>query len=550
MVWSVPVANARNISGNSVRLLFSEYIDQPSFERAVSIVPSFKQLPRFRWQGREVTIQFPEPFRANTTYILSVDHTLRDFHGVALKEPIMLAFSTGTQLNQGEIAGKVVDAATGNAAANVNIFAYLAPTDTTDFAKTEPDYRIQTKADGSFLLQYLPEAPFFILALTDRNRNRRLDATEKFATPPFRVLRAVTPDTTQKTTPKTTRSITTQTENKTGENAPKTDNRWVLTKQDTLSPTVRQVRSISSRRMAVQFSEEVFLQTTQTTHWALQDSVRQQSVPIRALSQSDKNRRFVSVHTDSLAAGRYRLRTSALADSSQNRLRPTWTYFSIAARADTVQTRFLGFAPVVSLKTTRNIRTVAPHVFPQLLLNQPVDDTFWTRHLSVTDTAGVAVAYRIQTEDNARFVVIPQPEWKPDQVLKIQLDGQFMRKPKPFVQFFQQLPSNERGRILGRIAQADRTTIVIELYAESGSISRSMATAPIFTTTADAKGAFAFRDLPEGSYRLRWFKDLNVNGRWDGGTIRPFLAAEPLAWRQTPIIVRPNRDTEPEALDW
>src|SRR5690606_24045438 len=105
---SMPADQATRVSANDLRIEFSEYVDQASFARAFSITPAFAEPVDISWRGRTVTIRFPEPLRPNTTYIVQIDTNLRDAHGVSVRNPISIAFSTGEQIDQGTLSGRVV----------------------------------------------------------------------------------------------------------------------------------------------------------------------------------------------------------------------------------------------------------------------------------------------------------------------------------------------------------------------------------------------------------------------------------------------------------
>ena len=93
------------------------------------------------------------------------------------------------------------------------------------------------------------------------------------------------------------------------------------------------------------------------------------------------------------------------------------------------------------------------------------------------------------------------------------------------------------GSISGRVEGWWEEAIRIEAHPESG--------LP-FTASTEADGTFAVRQLPPGSYRVRLFVDRNGNGRWDGGSLAPYTAPEPMRWLSTPLSVRARWEHEIE----
>jgi len=93
------------------------------------------------------------------------------------------------------------------------------------------------------------------------------------------------------------------------------------------------------------------------------------------------------------------------------------------------------------------------------------------------------------------------------------------------------------GSISGHVAGQEEYSVHIEAHPGSG---------PPFVSEADADGTFTVRRLPPGSYRLRLFVDRNGNGRWDGGSLAPYMPPEPLQWLSAPVSVRARWEHEIE----
>ncbi len=503
---STPEAGAVNVSAASVQMTFSEYVDAASFARAFSINPPLEGRLVFKWRRRRVEIRFPEPLRENTTYILTLDTDLRDAHNVALKQPITLAFSTGPVINKGRIAGRVLDAGQGTGLSGFDVLAYAAPDSAAPAVLPErPDYRTQTDEGGQFAFAYLNEQPYFVVAVQDRNRNRRPDATEAFAVPPRPVLRA---DTVQ-----------------TGAE----DLRWLAAPLDTIPPALQRVRPLSSRRLALRFSESIQLTSRDTTGWLLQDSLAGRNVALRAVYLFPDDPRQVFWLTDSLAAVPHRLRVGAtVTDSSGNRVLPDVLGFTPPAEADTLRLRFLGFAPQPTAPGGQGPSVLPPSVLPGVRFNQPLDEARLREIVAVQDTTGQALAFTAASADGTTYRLQQSPALQPGQTLQVRVDGRRLGAADTvFTQRFERISPRQLGDLSGTVTARDTSrVIVVELYVTGEQASAR----PYATTQADATGRFLFRDLPEHTYRFRAFVDHNGNGRWDVGTITPYRPAEPVAW--------------------
>jgi hypothetical protein len=62
-----------------------------------------------------------------------------------------------------------------------------------------------------------------------------------------------------------------------------------------------------------------------------------------------------------------------------------------------------------------------------------------------------------------------------------------------------------------------------------------------WSAKCNSSGAFEIKNLPEGTYKLMYFKDLNGNGRLNSGSVYPLEVGEPWAAVEEELIL-PNGD--------
>ena len=513
---TVPEPETVNFTDTSVRLTFSEYVDQASFTRAFSMTPEPEGRLRFKWRKRRVEIRFPETLRENTTYVLTIDNNLRDAHGVALSKPIIFAFSTGPVINKGRLSGRVLEPGQGNGAAGFDVFAYaLADSATLDSLPERPAYRTQTGDNGRFAFSYLNEQPYFVLALQDRNRNQRPDANEPFAVPPLPAIAAEEDTTRAAETPP-----------------------WLVANRDTIAPTVQRVRPRSSRRLIVRFSEAIQLTNRAPEGWLLVDSLSGRPVAIEEVYLFADDPRQVYLRTDSLAETPHRLRSdTAVTDSSDNPVRADTLGFTPTTTADTLRLRFLGFWPDAAADPL----VLPPTAAPGLRFNEPMPPTRLAEIVTAQDSTGQPLAFDAATADGTTYHLRFTPALAPGQRAEVRIDGrQAGGVDTVYTRAFQRIAERDLGSLSG-IAATDDTSgaLVIELYATDAPTAPS----PYAFINPDSTGAFSFGDLPEGPYRFRLFLDRNGNGRWDGGQILPYQPAEPVVWNTESATVRPRWDS-------
>ncbi len=506
LVESTPSRGATHVQDPEVRLVFSEAVEPASVTRALTITPALPQRPDIRVRGRIVTLRLPSPLRPNTTYVLTLDTNLRDLRGVSLKEPITLAFSTGPTINQGRIEGRVINAATGMPVANVDVYAYaLGDTLPPTTLPAQPDYRTQTDPEGRFRFAYLSEQPYFVIALVDRNRNRRPDPDEAFAAPPFPALQADTA-------------------------ATPFARPWLLTTRDTLPPTPQRAEALSNRRLRVRFSEPVRLLSPDPQNWYLfQNTTR---IALQHVYQTAESSPEVYLETEPLTPGTHLLRIGSVADTVGN-LAPNDTLRLLAVdRPDTLRLRFLGFVP------SPEARLLSDQPFG-LRFNAPPSSLAAAIHL--TDEAGQARRFHLQTANGTTFWLVLDPPLQLGERLTLVLDGRVLGIADTLWQaVLIGLSESDLGSVSGLVISPDTTApIVVELLPQTA----GLPVRQVQLTPGDS--LFRFEHVPEGRYRLPAFLDRNANQRWDGGQLIPYAPPEPLVWLAEPLQTRPRWEVAP-----
>jgi len=240
-----------------------------------------------------------------------------------------------------------------------------------------------------------------------------------------------------------------------------------------------------------------------------------------------------------MIAHRHRLTFADLADSTGNRLREASFGFSGTSQADTLRMRFIGFGPEPPVKLVRNVALLWADAWPKLQFSLPPDTNFLARYVSVTDTLGAEKPYTWRTDDGTTIHILPQ-SLEPGVPVRITVDAHFQQRKQPFVRTFERLRNDERGSIVGKIQGAGTSPVWVELIP----VPPSRLDLAFYRTQTDSSGQYVFKNLPEGTYRLRAFRDVNLNGKWDGGSLEPFAPAEHIVWSKEPIALRTRWENE------
>lgn len=507
LVSTNPADGTVNFSADRISFQFDERLDERSIAQALSITPEFDSPPLVSLHGDRVDVVFPGPLRPNTTYIISLDTRLRDAHNVALTQPLSVAFGTGPSINEGKIRGMVVENTRGRPARSADIFAYSIPdsSDVDPFA-TPPDYRTQSDDQGRFILGNLSEQSYYVIALRDRNTNRRLDPTESAAVPPVALIRA----------------------DSAGYEAPAP---WVLALVDSDSPEVRRIRSLSNSEIELRFSEPVILGDTVSTGWVLRDSL---AATIRRVNSiyAGADQRDLVIRTDSLPDRVHSLTGFAsVTDSSGNRMVMDTLHFTPSGRSFTPTPAFTEFLPADLIPEQNTLFTLWPGIDPGFQMTEPMGET-WRTRITVTDTSGVALPFSLSTENGIRFYLQDVNHADPFVLSILESDTTHTRT-------FIRADDNLLGELSGIVlSPVDGAHILVELIRDEVRAGRTN------TTIAESTGAFRFKNLPGGArYRLRYFLDMDENEKWFPGEITPYQPAEPIGWIDVEEPIRARWET-------
>lgn len=496
-----------------LKIVFSERMKESTARNNLFISPPLKFQTKWK-KGRILIIDFEEALKDSQTYVLSVGSGLQDMHNNKMARSFTLAFSTGDTIDQGKITGTIYGLKRGE---TFYVFAYLLG-DSTRFNpfKNKPDYVTLNGEKGDFTLGYLKNGTYRVIAVEDRNHNLRLDGLmERFALS-FR-------DVTLYDSLNHFDGLDMQ-----------------LATLDTLPPTLTGARALLRNLLVVRFSEPLLLD--RLTNFEITDSLGGQKLPIVDMAPSPKKKNWLEMITAPMDSNRlYRVRCINLIDSAGNRNSDTLTtYFVASSKTDTSTFRLIKHLPTDSAKK------VAPRTAITLEFNQPVN---WRK---------VEKAYRLQRDSRHtidgswqvknlyRAYFYPSKVLHPDSgyysVVNLKAIKSYFGKTSADSvsrHFFTIISQKELGEISGniRVRYPLQNPVVLNVRRISGKRFR------VRQTIKKGKHTFKFDYLPQGSYRLDGFLDLNQNNRFDHGTILPFRFCEPFRYLPDTIKVRKRWET-------
>jgi 5-hydroxyisourate hydrolase-like protein (transthyretin family) len=154
-----------------------------------------KQKPEYSTKGKGVLVKLNDTLLPNTTYLFQFKEAIADFTEGNLLPSFEYVFSTGADLDTMSLSGHVLDARSGKPwKETVTVMAYQVESEEwraengerrtesdTVACSEQPDFVTRCDKEGNFAFHYIPEGRYRLVALEDKNRNLRVDATDPVA---------------------------------------------------------------------------------------------------------------------------------------------------------------------------------------------------------------------------------------------------------------------------------------------------------------------------------------------------------------------------------
>lgn len=171
-----PPDKSLQFSGKRVDIFFNKIVqlDRPLDKIVVS--PPQSKIPTALSTGRRVTLTFNDSLKANTTYTIDFDSSIKDYNEGNILKDFWTSFSTGNQLDSMQISGYILNARDLNPEPGIltGIYANLADSAFTHF----PMQRIGKSSDnGHFTIYGVKNGSYRVYALKD------MDDDYKFSQP-------------------------------------------------------------------------------------------------------------------------------------------------------------------------------------------------------------------------------------------------------------------------------------------------------------------------------------------------------------------------------
>lgn len=167
---SDPVSGSTNYSGNGIKLDFDEFVVLNNLQQELIVSPPLKYQPEFKLKGKSLIIGFKDTLEENTTYTFNLGAGVKDFHEGNILDSNIIVFSTGDQIDSGNVSGLLVDAFSLKPVEKVLVMLYTDQNDSTP-AKEKPFYYSKSKKTGDFSIDHIKDGDYQIFVLEDKNSN-------------------------------------------------------------------------------------------------------------------------------------------------------------------------------------------------------------------------------------------------------------------------------------------------------------------------------------------------------------------------------------------
>ena len=171
LIHAVPTNGSVYFKGGQVELIFSEYLQENSVHNAIRIQPSLPEPLEIEYKGRTLWVDFPDSLAENQTYIISINRDLRDEHGVQLGQGLQIAYATGSEIDRGEINGKVYY----DKPVALHLWMVNSESDLTQFYKTSPDYVTDADNEGNYSFYHLSPGSYRLIGVDRSSAGLSLD---------------------------------------------------------------------------------------------------------------------------------------------------------------------------------------------------------------------------------------------------------------------------------------------------------------------------------------------------------------------------------------
>lgn len=500
-----------NFSKKYFELTFSEYVDKRSFRDAVFISPSLKYGFETDWSGKTVRVNFNDTLRENTTYTVTIGTDVVDYNNRnRMAESFVFAFATGDKIANGTITGTVY---TENPS-GVFLFAYLNPNDDLDISESKPDYISQAGKEGTYKFTGLNYGRYRVFAVKDEFKDLLFQPEQDLIGLPVRDVNLTAKDTGY------------------------SDLNFMLSKIDTIPPRLISAVMTDANHILVTFSEAIKLEQSPDIRFVIADSSGQNKIATESVfkGRAKEKELIIGLRGKKIPDnGNYFLYALNMIDESGNINLSDSVSIIGNEKPDTSSAVLFRVIPPFNSNDVNYESGQISFYFDDAVSFGKLFST-----LSVTDTGGGAVRYKVEQIDASAFSLSFPAGLKPQENYLVKFDlgmaADLAGNAIDSVYTYKFRTKSDLsytglyGQLIG-YEQFNKPVLLLE-HQEKRDIK--------YITKPNASGKFEFAKIEPGKYKIMCFDDLDGNSERSKGKLFPFQNSEEFIYFKDVINLAPR----------
>lgn len=507
IVSSFPVNGTTNFSENYFELEFSEYVDKRSFKDAIFISPAIEGEMDISWSGKSVEVEFPKGFKKDITYVVNIGTDVVDLNNKnRMAQSFSFSFSTGDHIDRRKISGNVY----GQEIDGTMIFAYKKSDDTTNYLASKPDYLSQVGKDGSFVLNGLAESIYRVFAVKDQFRDLLFQPDQDLIGIAVKDISLV------------------------GSDSSFSGLNFFLFKADTIKPRLLSSVMTDRNHILLTLSEEIDSSVINHKNFYLIDSTSISRSDISYIFKGDKKKaELVLIQTEILNPEHsYYLIANELKDLNGNIFLNDATSLIQSEKPDTS-----------SIKIIRTIPAQKSLIdFINAEISFSFDDAFSKKSINsaiqFADTSGKKIPFKISYPDDAKLLIQPLIDIKPEKHYEVKLDLSKFSDPagnkvdSVFKLSFSTINGVEFTGVSGRVRNMRDNLVLVLQNTKDQNIT--------YVTKPDKTSAYSIERIEAGNYTLWYYFDKDSSSTYDNGWLYPYRNSEEFKFYKDTLKLKPR----------
>jgi len=181
VITESPASGSLNFSGPKIILEFDERVQILTGKGQLTLSPPHTEKLRTSVKGKKLEIILPDSLYEQTTYSIDFGQAVGDLNEGNVFKDYVYAFSTGDILDSMTISGEVAGAMDAEPQKDVVVMLYPDTENDTLILKEQPRYIGRTDDNGKFILRFLREGRYHLVALKDDNFDLKYTSGEAVA---------------------------------------------------------------------------------------------------------------------------------------------------------------------------------------------------------------------------------------------------------------------------------------------------------------------------------------------------------------------------------